>query len=397
MNSLRIVKNAEGVNGVVLSNRCVLLIEKKEEKLDGFSYQKYFMYNLETNTKVEIAPNIPKLDIVEIKDINIFSEFVYFSNFCCNEEEVEIRIFRYSIKEKNCKNIYTITDKFEKYKSCQKTKIYVLNEYYLLIQNQLLRTNISESYEGYLDFELSMYNILQQETIKIIDENLSANGIADIKLISENVCVLKSGYSLIEDERYKFLERDEVSVESISFVNLGQLVSDIIISKSNIVMNTIEQAFYTDTISYFKVKGDYLVYSKYNFEQKEEKVVYYNYTEKQKYVCINKSDSDEIELAKTIIFNKKPYILVDTAQGIEFYNILDKKTDFIFNNNVKFENAVNDTIVGSSTKKGLFGRSREYINVYKYPGLSLIHSEKGKFIGCITDGRGKTYILTKKG
>ena len=397
MNSLRIVKNAEGVNGVVLSNQCVLLIEETEEKLEGYSYQKYFMYNLETNTKVEIAPNIPKLNIVKIKDINKFSEYVYFSFFFLDEEDIEVRIFRYSIKEKNCKNIYAFTDKFEKYKNEQKTKIYVLNEYYLLIQNQILRMNLTESYEGYLDFELSMYNILQKETIKIMDENLTSNGIADIMLISENVCVLKTGYSLIEDDRYKLLEKEEVSVESISFVNLGQLVSDIIISKSNIVMNTIDQTFYTDTIPYFKVKGDYLIYSKYNFEQKEETVVYYNYAEKKKYVCINKSDTEEIKLANTIIFNKKPYIMVDTAQGIEFYNILDKKTDFIFNNHGKFECAVNDIIIGSSTKKGLFGKNKEYISVYKYPGLSLVHSEKGKFLGCITDGFGKTYILTKKG
>lgn len=397
MNSLRIVKNAEGVNGVVLSNQCVLLIEETEEKFEDYTYQKYFMYNLETNTKVELAPNIPKLNIVKIKDINRFSEFVYFSNFHLDEENIEIRIFRYSIKEKNCKNIYTITDKFEKYKNNQQTRVYVLNEYYLLIQNEILRRNLTESYEGYLDFELSMYNILQQETIKIVDENLNSNGIADIKLISGNVCVLKTGYSLLKEDRYRLLEKEEVSVESISFVNLGQLVSDIIISKTNIVMNTIDQAFYTDTIPYFKVKGDYLIYSKYNFEQKEETVVYYNYTEKKKYVCINKSESEEIKLANTIIFNKKPYIMVDTAQGIEFYNILDKKTDFIFNNHGKFEYAVNDTIIGSSIKKGLFGKNREYISVYKYPGLSLVHSEKGKFIGCITDGFGKTYILTKKG
>ena len=88
MNSLRIVKNAEGVNGVVLSNQCVLLIEETEEKFEDYTYQKYFMYNLETNTKVELAPNIPKLNIVKIKDINRFSEFVYFSNFHLDEENI---------------------------------------------------------------------------------------------------------------------------------------------------------------------------------------------------------------------------------------------------------------------------------------------------------------------
>ncbi|MDE6699207.1 MAG: hypothetical protein K2J91_07005, partial [Lachnospiraceae bacterium] len=54
-------------------------------------------------------------------------------------------------------------------------------------------------------------------------------------------------------------------------------------------------------------------------------------------------------------------------------------------------------VIGSSEKKGLFGRKRKYINVYKYPGVSLVHSEKGKFIGCIVNDNDKIYILTKKG
>lgn len=397
MNSLRIVRNAEGVNGVTLSNHSVLLVENKEDTWNGFNYQRYFMYNLESNTKTEIAPNIPKLNVIEIRDINRYPEYIYFSNFHCDGDDIEIRIFRYSIQEKNCKNIYTIKDSLSKYQNTLKTKIFVLNEFYLLIQNEMLRSNLKENYEGYLDFELSMFNILQSETIRIADENLNANGISDIKLISENVCVLKSGYSLLKEERYKYLEKEEVSVESISFVYLGQLVSDIIISKSNIVMNTIEQTFYTTTIPYFKVKGNYLIYSKYNFEEKEETVVYYNYVTKESYVCINKTENEDIILAKTIIFNEKPYIMVETVSGIEFYNILDKKTDFVFRESDKFEYAVNDIIIGSSEKKGLFGRTRKYINVYKYPGVSLVHSEKGKFIGCIVNDNDKIYILTKKG
>ena len=398
MNSLRIVKNAEGVNGVTLSNQCVLLIENKEDKLMDFNYQSYYMYNLENNTKVEIAPNIPKLNIVEIRDINKCPEYVYFANFHYDEDgRIEIRIFRYSIKEKNCKNVYTIKDEYIKYEKYLRTKIFVLNEFYLLIQNEILRSNLTENYEDYLDFELSMYNILQEETIKIADENLNANGISDIKLIGDNVCVLKSGFSLMKDERFKFLEKEEVSVESISFVNLGQLVSDIIISKRNIVMNTIEQTFYNTTIPYFRVHGEYLIYSKYNLEQNEETVVFYNYTTKDSRVCINKNENEEISLAKTIIFNKKPYIMIETSNGIEFYNVMDKKTDFVFKNNDKFEYAINDIIIGSIEKKGMFGKSKNYINVYKYPGLSLVHSEKGSFLGCILDGNGKTYILTKKG
>ena len=115
MNSLRIVKNAEGVNGVMLSNQCVLMIEDSEAKIQGFTYQRYYMYNLEKNTKIEIAPNIPKLNIIKIHDINKHPQFIYFSNFDNREDGiVEIRIFRYSISEKICKKIYSIEDEFDK-------------------------------------------------------------------------------------------------------------------------------------------------------------------------------------------------------------------------------------------------------------------------------------------
>lgn len=398
MNSLRIVKNAEGVNGVVLSNNCVLLIERSEAKLDGYSYERYYMYNLEKNTRVEIAPNIPKLNIIKISDISKHPEFVYFSNFDLKDDgNVEIRIFRYSIIEKNCKKIYSIIDDYEKYQRYMRTHVFVLNEFYMLIQNELLRANVADNFEDYFDFELSMFNILQNETKKIVDENLTSNGISDILLISENVCVLKSGFSLLKNNRFEHLEKDEVSVESISFVNLGQLVSDIIISKNNIVMDTIEQTFFTATIPYVEVSGEYFIYSKFNFERREEEVVFYNYKTKENQVCINKNESTDINLAKACIFNGKPYLKLDTQKGIEFYNIIDKKSDFIFDNGDKFEVAMNDIVIGSNEKKGLFSKNSSYINVYKYPGLALVHKEKGKYIGCITDGSGNIYILTKKG
>ncbi len=398
MNSLRIVKNAEGVNGVMLSNQCVLMIEDSEEKLLGFTYQRYYMYNLEKNTKIEIAPNIPKLNIIKITDINKHPKFIYFSNFDNRENgTVEIRIFRYSIEDKICKKIYSIEDDFEKYDKYQITRVFVLNEFYMIIQNEMLRSNLSESYESYLDFELFMFNILQNETIKVVDENMSSNGISDIKLISENICVIKTGFSLLKEQRFKKLEKDEVSVEGISVVNLGQLVSDIIISKNNIVMDTIVQTFYTDTIPYIKVNGEYLVYSKYNFEQNEETVVFYNYATKESQVCLNKNESDNIKLANTIIFNHKPYLKVETTKGIEFYNVEAKKTDFIFSSEDKFETAINDIIIGTNSKKGMFGRKKAFINVYKYPGLSLVHREKAKYLGCILGANGTLYILIKKG
>ena len=393
MNSLRIVKNAEGVKGKVLSNQCVLIKEETAELYNGYNVLKYYMYNLDKNIKTEVAPTVAKHNIIEIIDINTHSKYIYFSNFNTDGNNIEIRIHRYSIEEKTCKCIHTITDEMCKYDRFMRTKIFVLNEFYMLIQNEFLRSNFTDSYEDYLDFELFMFNILQNETIKVIDENLCANGIDDIKLISENICVLKSGFSLIKDERYKKLEKEEMSVESVSFVNLGQLVSDIIISKSNIVMNTIEQTFFNSTIPYIDVVDDYLIYSKYDFVHNTENVVFYNYSTKDSRMCINKNDNvEEIVLGKPIIFNKKPYMIVETSNGVEFYNIIEKEVDFIFKGEGKFECAINDMIISSTQKKGFFGK-KNILNMYKYPGPTLVHMEKGIFSGYINDGCGNTYIL----
>lgn len=399
MNSLRIVKNAEGVNGVMLNNHSMLMVEETEEQKDGYLFQKYYMYNIEKNTKIEIAPKIPKYNIIKISDIEKYPSYIYFSNYDIREDDtIEIRIFRYSLADNICKKIYSIEEEYEKFKESEKIKVFVLNEFYMIIQKESLRDNLAGNYSDYLDFELFLYNIIQDETIQIVDQNLVTNGISDIKLVSENICVLKTGYSLIIDKRYEKLEKEEVSVEGISFVNLGQLVSDIIISKNNIVLDTIEHAFYNATIPYIKVQGDYLVYSLYNFDERTEKVVFYNYQTKESQICLNKNEAtDFISLAKTIVFNNRPYLRVEGDEGMEFYNISDKKVDFIFKNDAKYEAAIKDIIVGSVSKKKLFGKKRTYFNVYKYPGLSLVHSEKGRFIGCVADGEGKIYVLTKKG
>ena len=70
MNSLRIVKNAEGVNGPVLGNQCVLIVEETKEQFRGYNVLKYYMYNLDKNIKTEVAPSIAKHNIVNIIDIN---------------------------------------------------------------------------------------------------------------------------------------------------------------------------------------------------------------------------------------------------------------------------------------------------------------------------------------
>ena len=62
---------------------------------------------------------------------------------------------------------------------------------------------------------------------------------------------------MLEDNRYNELEEDEASLETVSLVNIGQMISDLIISQERIVHTTLDQAYYKTTIPYLKKIGNY--------------------------------------------------------------------------------------------------------------------------------------------
>ena len=88
--NMRIVKNSDGINGKVLGNGLFLEKEIRESEHENVKALKYYIYNLETNSKTEILPKVKKYDLGEVFNININSKYVYFFSHCRNQTGLKI-------------------------------------------------------------------------------------------------------------------------------------------------------------------------------------------------------------------------------------------------------------------------------------------------------------------
>ncbi len=395
--NIRIVKNAENINSDIVINNKVILKETEVSEYDNINLVKYYIYNLESNSKTEILPRIKKYDLGIIKGLQVSTSYLYFFNCIPTENgKAEISVIRYNVDEDEYDTIYMFDDDLNQLNSYKRLKLFVINDYYIIVEYEILRSNFRDTYEGYLDFELYLYKVNENEKIDIIDENLVTNGIADMIPITDNQCVIKTGFSLLKDSRYNYLEKSEVSVEGISIINTSQLVADLLIMKSNIVLETMDQTYFNATIPAINKCGNYLIYSKVNLEQKEEEVVFYNYADKTTKGCISKNVIEEKDLTKYNIIKEVPYVRLEGEEKTSFYNLMKNGIELEFQGEEKVVFVNDEVIVTRLIKKSIVFGTTEYVNVYSYPHKDLLHREKGRYAGCIATDDGVLYLLTMK-
>lgn len=398
--NIHIIKNAEGLKGKMLKNGCIMQIHDEVSDFDGIKLRKMFFYDLKKNENIELRPDIKKYNIVDIEDVKFDSKYVYFSGIKTvkgKTDIIKISVYRYDYMESHTTDIiYEFEESLEKYNNYMRTKIFVVNENYLIVQNEFLRANLTEDYEGYFDFELFMYDIKNKVQYKIFDEQLNQCGIMTFIPVTTNVCIIKTGYSLLEDNRYKTLKKEEAVLESVSFVNIGQMVSDILIGQQKVVMDTIDSVYYTSTIPYLKVDGKYICYSKVKIDGKvEEEIVFYNYATKDSLMCINNNVDDEMNPAYTCIMCDRPYIVMKNTKGYEFIDIADPKKIISLEMDCNIEYAAGNIVAASGQVRGLFGKKRDNVFVFSFPSMQMLHREKGRYEGLAVSNDGIIHIMTR--
>lgn len=393
--NIRIVKKSGCLKGIILNNGLLMETVYSSSKYENINSVQYFFYDCENNTKEEMLPGIEKYEVFKIKNMKKTSLEIFYTTIEELENgKVRITLNKFNIEKQESSHIYSYDDEIVQYTDYKRIRIFILNEFYILVQNEYIRYNLTETYKDYLEFEQFLLSVKDQKLIPVLDENLKRNGIERIKTISENLCVIKTGFSLMKDKRYSILDKNEVSVEGISFVNLSQLVSDIILGQKNIAFDTIDQAYYTDTFSYISVKEKYIVYSKVKTKTHEEEVVFYNYEKKESKICINQNVYEEKDLARTFIISKTPYIKIENDKGTSFFNLEKNKFDITFENNVKIETVLNNLFIVTKEKKKLIGKDTSYIYVYQYPEMKLLLKEKSRYCGKMKSNKGDLYIFT---
>ena len=240
-----------------------------------------------------------------------------------------------------------------------------------------------------------LFNFDKNKQIFIKDENLVKNGIEFILPYNEKSCIMKTGYSVAENNRHENLTKEEAAVESLFVLNIQQFISDLQLDQSNLIMNAVDQAYYDTTIVSAKIIENFLIYSKVNYESNDENIIFYDIETKEIYTCINKTTSGEYLLKNATVIEDIPYMIMNTASGTQFFNLISNEIDATYSEEYDIRFVNNNTVISTTTEKTLFGKEFQVVCIHKFPNKKVILQEKGEYIGCVTSDKNTSYIFLK--
>lgn len=393
---IRIIKNAPGVVYEPVAEGIVLQITEGNHSLGELCSGKYELFWVNSNQKEEIVPDIPKYQLWDIVNVSRQENHIYFTS--CNMKDkgrVEISLYRYEWEQKHTELILTVMDELFLYPEQKKTRIFVLDENYLLIQSMYLKANGMENYHGFLDFELSLYNMKEKKSFLVTDQYLLQAGISFMAPIGKNVCAIKTGYNLLRGDGFQYLNDTETVVENIGFINIKQMISDILLKQKNIYIDIIDQVKTDKTIPAVQVQGEYLIYSRVSKEGSEE-VIFYHYTDKEVNACIFPNVHSMEELARPCLLKGMPCILTENRKGTQLYNLKKEKNEFVFGNDTQVKEIVHDIIVVETRhKRRLFKPAYSTVQVFQYKDRAMLVNERGRFQTVLVSEDESLYLFMK--
>lgn len=393
---IRIIKNAPGVMYESVTDGIVLQITDGKYSMGEILSKKYELFFVNTNQKVEIEPEIPKYQLWNIVNLCKQKKYIYFTS--CNMKDrgrIEVNLYRYSLETKKSELIYVAVEELVLYPQQKQTRIYTLNEEYLLIQNMYLKTNGMENYQGFLDFELSLYSIEDEKSLVVTDQYLQQAGISFMAPISKDVCAIKTGYNLLKGNGFQYLNEAETVEEKVGFINIRQLITDILVKQKNIYIDVIDQVRADKTIPAVSVQEDYLIYSRVSKEGSEE-VIFYHYEDKEVTAGIFPNVFSMEELSQPYILKAMPCILMESRKGTQLYNLKKEKKEFIFGHDTEVKKIIGDYIVVETNhKRTFFRKPYTTVQIFQYKERTMLVNEKGSYQTFLIPDEADMYLFLK--
>lgn len=393
---IRIVKNAPGVMYEPVTDGIVLQITEGKCVMGDMLSRKYELFSVNENRKEEIEPEIPKYQLWNIVNLCKPKNYIYFTScYVKSRGRIEVSLFRYSWEKKETELLYTAVEELGLYPQQKQTRIYALNEDYLLFQNMYLKTNGMENYQGFLDFELFLYSIRDEKSYVVTDQYLQQAGISYMAPIGRDVCAIKAGYNLLKGNGFQYLNEAETVTEKVGFVNIRQMISDILLKQSHIYIDSIDEVRSDKTIPAALVQEDYLIYSRVSREGSEE-VIFYHYTDKEVTAGIFPNVFRMEELSKPYVLKGMPCILLENRKGTQLYNLKKEKKEFIFGHDTEVKIIKGDLIVvETSHRRRLFKKPQTTVQVFQYRERAMLVNEKGSYQTLLVPEEGKLYLFLR--
>jgi hypothetical protein len=380
---IKIIPGEEGTRMYPVSKDVVLMVRPQDVDRGGtggvipFSRVDYYLYHLKKNIREEILPDIEKYMVANFyfceKEV---SEIYFFHIEYTTYPVATFLLFSYNIHQQVCKEVYRFEDNLKLYERDKKIDLFMLNSNYFLMQIQMLASNSRNTYKGFLRFSSFLYDRNNRMRFEIHDQRLKKYGIMQMVLVANNVCALRLGYNLIDEERYAHLMKGEAAQETIGLISVSQFIGDILLKLPTVSMEIIDEVYWDKTFSEIRREGKYVVFSRVSREDFSQEIIFYQYITKETMMLLNKNKYAPEKLFPSVLL-KSPYIIKERKKFIEFYNISKNMVDVRLPIGTRILNIQNDMLVLQITKKGLFSGSREeFLEVYQFSGMKQLYKEK---------------------
>lgn len=394
--NIRFLAQSEYFNGIHLKDDIILEKEYEQGRFTNLPKVRYYLYYLEENVRKEVMPHSEKIDIFQITNCQFDSDYLYFTEYDdLLDGNYVFNVIRYNITDHTHCKIISLKDNLELYPDLKEIKIYILDDANLMIQRALPKQSKQGNYIGFFDFSLILFNFVKNKQIIIKDENLIKNGIEFIIPYNETSCIMKTGYSLFSDNRHELLTKEESAVESLIVLNIQQFISDLQLEQPNLVLPAIDQSYYDTTVTNAKIIGNFLIYSKFNYENDDENIIFYDIDTKEIFTCINKTTYGKSLLANATVIDSVPYMIMRNASGTQFFNLIANEVDTTYSDEYQVLYVNNNTIISAYTEKSILGKERKMVTIHKFPSKKVILQERGEFIGAVASNSETTYIFLK--
>ena len=144
------------------------------------------------------------------------------------------------------------------------------------------------------------------------------------------------------------------------------------------------------------MEDDYIIYSKVNYVEHNETVVYYNLKDKMLSSYKNKDVYRKSDLLETYLIDNEVYGLKRMEDSYEFVDLKSKKNTHIITG-CEIVKIMHGLIVTQRmVPKRLFRKPYEAVEIYRGFMDDPVISEKGHVVDVIYTGKDNLYIFTKE-
>lgn len=361
--NIKLVKNLEEGDCIAVNSDFLLQITDDNRQLDRFMGKKYFIFNPNTNERLEVMPEIPKFMLARVTYVIEEKDYIIFSSAKqINEKELEIIFYRYNINNGGCSIIHSIVAELAAIGRGISIKVFVLVEDYCLFE-------ISNSLGDVESYEIVLKDIKNNKSLTVNNDMLSTKGIDKIIALNGNICAIKIG------------------TEITGIININRFISDMVLGLDSIYMDTLDESNGQMYLPSMRKYGDYILYLRKDGESGSDEVVIYDYVNKVKKIRFNSNISEDFNINKLHLINGVPYYFVNEDDGfISIVNLNTQKVEAEFPEDYIVEYVLEDMIVTSRhmDKKFIIGKDKSYVEVFKFPDMNhSVYKVNGIYGGCI--------------